>query len=170
MIRRVLRLLAAKSIGPGGTKKNSMASGCGALLIMPRPPSGCHFKAEYQGFFLRYCLFQYKHWFLPNFKLKIFPDLTSTLQSSLSFADLTCQVPTGSTSNMANMTIIQSLHQKSVNLYYNTLGRWVAWTIVPPSDGPIFQQFLKNSSHNYFHYFTFFYNLKKVKSNYLSTL
>ena len=63
--------------------------------------------------------------------------------------------------------------QKSVNLYYNTLGRWVAWTIVPPSDGPIFQQFLQNSSHNYFHYFyyfKFFYNLKKVKSNYLSTL
>ena len=39
-------------------------------------------------------------------------------------------------------------------------------------DGPIFQ-FLQNSSHNYFHYFyhsIFFYNLKKVKSNYLSTL
>ena len=53
------------------------------------------------------------------------------------------------------------------------MGCWFAWTIVPPSDGSIFQHFLQNSSHNYFHYFynfEFFHNLKKVKSNYLSTL
>ena len=30
------------------------------------------------GLFLKYRLFQYKHQFLPNFELKIFPDLTST--------------------------------------------------------------------------------------------
>ena len=62
---------------------------------------------------------------------------------------------------------------KSVNFQYNTLGCWVTRTIVPLSDGPIFQQFLQNSSHNYFYYFycfIFFYNLKKVKSNSLLTL
>ena len=44
------------------------------------------------------------------------------------------------------------------------LGCWVAGTIVPPSDGPIFQQCLQNSFHNYFYYFycfIFFYNLKR---------
>ena len=35
-------------------------------------------KAEIKGFLLVYRLFQYKHWFLPNFELKDFPDLTST--------------------------------------------------------------------------------------------
>ena len=29
---------------------------------------------------------------------------------------------------------------------YNTMGCWVAWTIDPLSDGPMFQQFLQNSS------------------------
>ena len=29
-----------------------------------------------------------------------------------------------------------------------------------------FQQFLQNSSHNYFYYFIFLYNLKNIKSNY----
>ena len=61
----------------------------------------------------------------------------------------------------------------SINLQYNTLGCWVAGTIVPPSYGPISQQFLQNSSHNYFYHFycfIFFYNLKKVKCNSLLTL
>ena len=30
-------------------------------------------KAEIKGFLLMYRLFQYKHWFLPNFELKYFP-------------------------------------------------------------------------------------------------
>ena len=45
------------------------------------------------------------------------------------------------------------------------LGCWVAGTIIPPSDGPIFQQCLQNSFHNYFYYFycfIFFYNLKRL--------
>ena len=49
-----------------------------APIIMPHPISGCHFKAEYQGFLLRYRLFQYKHWFLPNFEHKYFPDSSFT--------------------------------------------------------------------------------------------
>ena len=40
--------------------------------------SRCHFKAKYQGFLLRYRLFQYKHWFLPKFEPKDFPELTFT--------------------------------------------------------------------------------------------
>ena len=31
----------------------------GALLIMPRPLSGCQIKAEIKGFLLMYCLFLY---------------------------------------------------------------------------------------------------------------
>ena len=44
------------------------------------------------------------------------------------------------------------------------LGRWIAWTIVPPSDGPIFQQFAKFLSQ-LFSLFHIFCKLKKVKSN-----
>ena len=51
-----------------------VARGRGALLIMPRPLSGCQIKAEIKGFLLMYRLFQHKHWFLPNFELKQFPD------------------------------------------------------------------------------------------------
>ena len=40
------------------------------------------------SFLLRYHLFQYKHWFLPNFKLKDFPDLTSTPCSTLKYGHL----------------------------------------------------------------------------------
>ena len=35
------------------------ASGCGALLIMPRPLLGCQIEAEIKGFQLMYCLFLY---------------------------------------------------------------------------------------------------------------
>ena len=44
---RAWHFLASKSIGPHGAKKNSTASGRGALLIMSLPFLGCHFKAEY---------------------------------------------------------------------------------------------------------------------------
>ena len=54
------------------------ASRRAALLIMPRPLSGCQIKAEIKGFLLRYRLFQYKHWFLPIFELKDFPEYTFT--------------------------------------------------------------------------------------------
>ena len=47
-------------------------------MIMPRPLSGCQIKAKIKGFLLRYRLFQYKHWFLPIFELKDFPELTFT--------------------------------------------------------------------------------------------
>ena len=50
----------------------------GALLIMPRPLSGCQIKAETKGFLLVYRLFQCKHWFYPNFEVKDFPELTFT--------------------------------------------------------------------------------------------
>jgi hypothetical protein len=53
-----------------------MARGRGSLMIIPRPLSGCQIKAEIKGFLLMYRLFQYKHWFFPNFELKDFPDLT----------------------------------------------------------------------------------------------
>jgi hypothetical protein len=54
------------------------ASGRGALLKMPRPLSGCQIKAEIKGFLLRYRLVHYKHWFLPIFELKDFPEYTFT--------------------------------------------------------------------------------------------
>ena len=57
---------------------------------------------------------------------------------------------------------------KSDNLQYITLGHWVDGTILLPSNGPIFQQFLQNS--NYVYHFTFNHNFKKVKSNSLSSL
>ena len=38
----------------------------GALLIMPRPLSGCQIKAEIKGFLLRYRLFLYYQWFFQN--------------------------------------------------------------------------------------------------------
>ena len=47
-------------------------------MIVPRPLSGCQIKAEIKGFLLRYCLFQYKHWFFPNFDLNHFPDSAFT--------------------------------------------------------------------------------------------
>ena len=36
--------------------------------------SECYLKAEYQGFLLKYHLFQDKHWFFPKFEHKDFPD------------------------------------------------------------------------------------------------
>ena len=39
---------------------------------------------------------------------------------------------------------------KSDNLQHNAMLQWVNGTIVPQSDGPIFQQFLQNSSQDYF--------------------
>jgi hypothetical protein len=50
---------------------------------MPHPLSGCQIKAEIKGFLLMYRLFQYKHWFLPNFELKHFPDSPFTPCSTL---------------------------------------------------------------------------------------
>ena len=47
-------------------------------MVMPRPLSGCQIKAEIKGFLLVYRLFLYKHWFLPNFELKDFPEYTVT--------------------------------------------------------------------------------------------
>ena len=49
-----------------------------ALMIMPRPLSGCQIKAEINGFLLKHRLFQHKHWFFPIFELKDFPELTFT--------------------------------------------------------------------------------------------
>jgi hypothetical protein len=42
------------------------ARGRGALLIMPRPLSGCQIKAEIQGFLLLYCFFLYQQRFFQN--------------------------------------------------------------------------------------------------------
>ena len=50
----------------------------GSFLIMPGPFSGRQIKAEIKGFLLVYRLFLYKHWFLPNFELKDFPEYTVT--------------------------------------------------------------------------------------------
>ena len=47
-------------------------------MVLPRPLSGCQIKAEIKGFLLVYRLFLYKHWFLPNFELKYFPEYTVT--------------------------------------------------------------------------------------------
>ena len=52
-----------------------------------------------------------------------------------------------------SLILLQLPYLKSVNLWYNMLVCWVAGTTVPPSDCPIFQQFLQNSSHNYFQCF-----------------
>ena len=53
------RLLALKSIvGRGGFLTSVRAGGCGSLMIMPHPFSGCQIKAEIKGFLLRYRLFQ----------------------------------------------------------------------------------------------------------------
>ena len=54
------------------------ASGRGAFLMMPPPQTFCFQKAEIKGFLLMYRLFQYKHWFFPNFELKDFPEYTFT--------------------------------------------------------------------------------------------
>ena len=62
----------------GGKNSSFTASHRHALLIMPCPLLGCHIKAKIKGFLLVYRLFQYKHWFLPNFELKDFPELTFT--------------------------------------------------------------------------------------------
>ena len=40
--------------------------GRGALLVTPRPLSGCQIKAEIKGFLLMYCLFLYYKWFFQN--------------------------------------------------------------------------------------------------------
>ena len=42
------------------------ARGRDALLMMPRPLSGCQIKAEIQGFLLMYRLFLYHQWFFQN--------------------------------------------------------------------------------------------------------
>jgi hypothetical protein len=42
-----------------------------------------------------------------------------------------------------------------------SLGCWVAWTIVPPCDGLIFQQFLKFLSQLFSLFLFYFFNLKK---------
>ena len=42
------------------------AGGLGALLVMPRPLSGCQIKAEIKGFPLMYRLFLYYYWFFQN--------------------------------------------------------------------------------------------------------
>ena len=42
------------------------ARGRGALLMMPRPLSGCQIKVEIKGFQLMYCLFLYYLWFFQN--------------------------------------------------------------------------------------------------------
>ena len=57
------------------------ARGCGGLLIMPRPLSGCQIKAEIKGFLLMYHLFLYYQWFSQNiekgwrkiFEKRLFP-------------------------------------------------------------------------------------------------
>ena len=75
IIRRVPRSLTAKNIfcwilwPRNGFLTSCLRGGCGSLMIMPRPLSGCQIKAEIKGFLLRYCLFQCEHWFLPNFEL-----------------------------------------------------------------------------------------------------
>ena len=61
-----------------GKKSCFTARGSDSLMIVPRPLSGCQIKAEIKGFLLRYCLFQYKHWFFPNFDLNHFPDSAFT--------------------------------------------------------------------------------------------
>ena len=43
--------------------------GCGTVLIMPRPLSGCQIKAEIKGFLLRCRLFQYWQWFFHNLEV-----------------------------------------------------------------------------------------------------
>ena len=57
------------------------ARGRDALLIMPRPLSGCQIKAEIKGFLLMYHLFLYYQWFSQNiekgwrkiFEKRLFP-------------------------------------------------------------------------------------------------
>ena len=49
----------------------ALSWGCHALLIMPRPLSGCQIKAEIKGFLLRYRLFQYQHWFFHNLEVSM---------------------------------------------------------------------------------------------------
>ena len=61
-----------------GKKSCSTARGRGSLMVIPRPLSGCQIKAEIKGFLLVYRLFLYRHWFLPNFELKDFPEYTVT--------------------------------------------------------------------------------------------
>ena len=77
-----------------GKKSYFGAGGRGALLIMPRPLLWCQIKAAIKGFLLRYRLLQCKHWFLPNFELKDFPELTFTPctieQKALSTCSLLC--------------------------------------------------------------------------------
>ena len=45
---------------------------------MPHPLSGCQIKVEFKDFLLKYRLLQCKHWILPNFEPKDFPELTFT--------------------------------------------------------------------------------------------
>ena len=59
-------------------------------MVMPRPLSGCQIKAEIKGFLLVYRLFLYKHWFLPNFELKDFPEYTVT--PCIHYGNMGCRV------------------------------------------------------------------------------
>ena len=57
------------------------AGGLGALLIIPRPLSGCQIKAEIKGFLLMYPLFLYYLWFFQNIERRWIPEMTSALCS-----------------------------------------------------------------------------------------
>jgi hypothetical protein len=77
--RKAPHPLAAKSIGArGGFLTSCLLWGLDSLMIVPNPLSGCQIKAEIKGFLLKCRLFQCKHWILPNFELKDFPELTFT--------------------------------------------------------------------------------------------
>ena len=65
-----------------GKKSYFRAGGRGSLMVMPYPLLGCQIKAEIKDFLLKYCLFQYKYWFFPNFELKDFPEYTFTPYNS----------------------------------------------------------------------------------------
>ena len=65
-----------------GKKSYSRTGERGSLMVMPYPLLGCQIKAEIKDFLLKYCLFQYKYWFFPNFELKDFPEYTFTPYNS----------------------------------------------------------------------------------------
>ena len=71
-----------------GKKSCSTAGGRDSSMVMPHPLLGWQMKAEIKGFLLRYRLFQYKHWFLPNFELKYFPEYTATPCTFIYFTKL----------------------------------------------------------------------------------
>ena len=93
----------------------------------------------------------------------------------VSFDQLPTELGTGKSGlllfgDILDLNSRQEKYKESNNLQYNTLGRWINWTIVSLTICLIFQllflfqNFLQNSLQKFFQIFLFFHNFTKIKS------